>query len=99
MPPRPDGLPPRALSWLGFVGSASSPVGGRASPILSAHRLSAPGSIASRWIPRVWCALGKNSDAPLQAHGRQMLTWGNDPLGLTHPGGGLVCAPLTEHRR
>ena len=31
-------MPPRALSWLGFVGFASSAVGGWASPILSAHR-------------------------------------------------------------
>ena len=39
--PTACGLPPRTLSWLGFVGGASSAVGGWAAPILSAHRHSA----------------------------------------------------------
>ena len=47
-PRGPAGLPPRAWSWLGFVGFASSAVGGCASRILSAHRHSGARPIAQR---------------------------------------------------
>src|SRR5687767_15010053 len=65
-PRGPAVLPPRAWSWLGFVGFASSTVGGCAARIVSAHRHSGARAFCSGALPprpcgpapRAWSWLG-----------------------------------------